>query len=81
MSVFPKSRINTITAYIKDFIVERIQKGELPKKIKAKVKMRFGIDISLMAVARVRKQYIKLTGKHLKAYHEFHGSRQYKKKE
>lgn len=40
--------------------------------------MKYDLNISLMAVGRVRKQYIKITGKHLKSYHEFHCSRQYK---
>jgi hypothetical protein len=78
MSVFKESRKNGIPAYVKDFIVERIQEGELPNKIKAKVKMKYDLNISLMAVGRVRKQYIRITKKHLKAYHEFHCSRQYK---
>jgi hypothetical protein len=78
MSVFQESRKNTIPAYVKDFIIERVKEGELPRKINAKVRMKYDLDISLMAVGRVRKQYIKITGKHLKAYHEFHCSRQYK---
>jgi hypothetical protein len=78
MSVFKESKKNGVPAYVKDFIIERIKEGELPKTIKAKVKIKYDLDISLMAVGRVRNQYIKITGKHLKAYHEFHCSRQYK---
>jgi len=73
MSVFKKSRaIVGIEAHIKDFIIERIQKGEAPKKIRANVTRMYRKNISDMAITRIRLDYVKLTGKYLKSYKEFH---------
>ena len=74
MSIFEQTtKYKThVQAHIKDFVVERIQKGESPMKIKANVKRQFGVVVSLMFVARTRKQYMKLTGEYLKSYNEYH---------
>ncbi len=75
MSIFEQTtKYKThVQPHIKDFVVERIQKGESPMKIKANVQKQFGVVVSLMFVGRIRKRYIELTGEHLKSYNEFHG--------
>ena len=64
---------NKIPVHIKDFVIERIKKGETPNKIVENVKKVFNKKITSMAVARIRKHYIQLTGEHLKSYREFRG--------
>lgn len=83
MSIFiPTSNYKAyVQLHIKDFVVERIQKGESPMKIQANVKRQFGLDVSLMFVARTRKRYIEITGEHLKSYNEFHGIIKKKRKD
>lgn len=74
MSVFEsdKEYKNKIPTNIKDFVIERIKKGEGSSKIVKNVRRVFKQDVSLMFIFRIRKQYIKLTGKHLQSYKEFH---------
>lgn len=80
MSIFPDGRTElNLKSYVKDFIIERIKKGESPSKIKANVKKQFESSVSLMAITRVRKEYINLTGEYLKSYQEFHGLAPYGK--
>ena len=72
MSVFKKDNRNKsyVETHIKDFTIERMKKGESPSKIKANIKKMFDVDVSLMFVWRVRKQYMKITGEYLKNYRE-----------
>jgi len=83
MSVFKKDyRKNKayIEPHIKDFAVERMQKGETPTRIKNNIKKMFDVDVSLMFVWRVRKQYMKITGEYLKNYRELYREKSDKKK-
>jgi len=70
-----------VQPHIKDFVVERIKKGESPIKIKANVKRQFDLDVSLMFLDRTRRRYIEITGEHLKSYNEFHGIIKKKRKD
>ena len=74
MSIFESDNkyANKISTNIKDFVIERMQKGEAPNKIVQNVKTIFNKKISLMFILRLRKKYIELTGEHLKSYKEFH---------
>jgi hypothetical protein len=74
MSVFKKdNRSKTyIDTHIKDFAIERMRKGEGPNRIKNNIKRVYNIDVSLMFIWRVRKQYMKITGEYLKSYRELY---------
>lgn len=73
MSIFKQieDKINVQT-HIKDFVIERMEKGESPKKIKDNIKRLYDVDVSLMFITRTRKQYMRITGEYLKTYKEFH---------
>ena len=74
MSVFKKDNRSKayIDPHIKDFAIERMRKGETPTRIKNNIKRMYNIDVSLMFVWRVRKQYMKITGEYLKNYRELY---------
>ena len=61
-----------IDPHIKDFTIERMRKGKTPTRIKNNIKRVYNIDVSLMFVWRVRKQYMKITGEYLKNYREIY---------
>ena len=75
MSIFESDNKhdNKISTNIKDFVIERMQKGEAPNKIVENIKKVFNKKVTSMAIFRIRKHYIKLTGEHLKSYREFRG--------
>jgi len=79
MSVFPEKN-NRIEPRIKDFVIEETKKGKAPIPIQKEVKKRFKKYISKKSVYSIRKEYIKLTGEHLKSYHEFHKLREFRDK-
>ncbi len=74
MSVFKKDNRSKvyIDPHIKDFAIEHMRKGESPTRIKNNIKRLYNIDVSLMFVWRVRKQYMKITGEYLKNYREIY---------
>ena len=82
MSVFKKDNRSKlyIDPHIKDFVIERIRKGETPTRIKNNIKRMYNIDVSLMFIWRVRKQYMKITGEYLKSYRENYRENSHKKK-
>ena len=82
MSVFKKDNRNKayIDPHIKDFAIERMRKGETPTRIKNNIKRVYNIDVSLMFVWRVRKQYMKITGEYLKNYREIYKEKLDKRK-
>lgn len=83
MSVFKKDHRKNkfyIEPHIKDFAIERMQKGESPTRIKNNIKRLYNVDVSLMFVSRVRKQYMRITGEYLKTYRELNKENLNKKK-
>ena len=63
MSVFNLPR--SIPVNVKDFIIERLKKGDSYKQVVNNTKKIFGITILLMSVCRARKHYIEQTGEYI----------------
>jgi len=81
MSVFSKIKSTRgIKPHIKDFVIEEIKKGKAPIPIQKDVKIKFGKYISKNSVNWIRHEYIKITGEHVKSYHEFHKLRKFRDK-